>query len=204
MLQVPQVQFPEAPRFQMSQQFEQPISPASYGNGFNVQSESAFPVSQNGGFQGMDGVLAFVQTGAQVKQSTFLPPSNTATGLEKLMDVIQSHLQQNPQSTALVQLAGKVKLLLDGGMTKDNFHAIVAVVKQTIQVMSMEQKEDDNHLTWCNSEIAQCEADTKQNEEDEKALKTQIEGIDNQLDTVNAQIAQLRKEMQEIVNQRND
>merc|ERR1719161_2428532 len=116
------------------------------------------------------------------------------------MNVIQSHIQGNPKNTALVQLAGKVKLLMDGGMTKENFHAIVAVVQQTITVMGMEQKEDDNHLTWCNSEIAQCEADTKQNEEDEKALKTQIEGIDNQLDTVNAQIAQLRKEMEEIVN----
>jgi len=93
---------------------------------------------------------------------------------------------------------------MDGGMTKENFHAIVAVVQQTITVMGMEQKEDDDHLSWCNSEIAQCEADTKQNEEDETALKTQIEGYDNQLDAVNAQIAQLRKEMKEIVNQRNE
>ena len=73
------------------------------------------------------------------------------------MDIIQSHLQQNPKNVALNQLASKVKLLMDGGMTKENFHAIVAVVKQTINVMGMEQKEDDGHLSWCNSEIAQCE-----------------------------------------------
>merc|ERR1719311_81605 len=204
MYQVPQVQFPQQPRLQMSQQFEQPISPTSYDNGIQVQSASAFPVSQNMAFPGMDGVLAFVQTGARVKQSTFLPPSNTANGLEKIMNVIQSHIQGNPKNTALVQLAGKVKLLMDGGMTKENFHAIVAVVQQTITVMGMEQKEDDEHLDWCNKEIAQCEADTKQNEEDEKALKIQIEGYDNQLQTVNAQIAQLRKDMQKIVEQRNE
>lgn len=120
------------------------------------------------------------------------------------MDIIQSHLQQNPRNTALTQLAGKVKLLMDGGMTKDNFHAIVSVVEQTIKVMGMEQKEDDGHLTWCNTEIASCEADLKENEENEKTLKIQIEGYDNQLQTVNAQIAQLRKDMKSIVEQRNE
>merc|ERR1719240_2194424 len=55
MLQIPQVQFSEQPSLQMSPQFEQPISPTSYGNGFNVQSESALPVTQNAPFQGMDG-----------------------------------------------------------------------------------------------------------------------------------------------------
>merc|ERR1719460_2075431 len=120
------------------------------------------------------------------------------------MNVIQSHIQGNPKNTALVQLAGKVKLLMDGGMTKENFHAIVAVVQQTITVMGMEQKEDDDHLSWCNEEIAQCEADTAQNDEDEKNLKIAIEGYENQLKTVNAQIAQLNKEIKEIVVQRND
>merc|ERR1719421_2538183 len=130
-------------------------------------------MSQDMSFPGMQGVLAFVQTAATARQTSFLPqtaPSGTAT-LEKFMNIIQSHLQQNPRNSALNQLASKVHLLLDGGMTKENFHAIVAVVQQTINVMGMEQKEDDDHLSWCNEEIAQCEADTKQNEEDEKNLK---------------------------------
>lgn len=212
MLQMPQ-QLPEAPQqfqqsqqpqLQMSQQFQQPINPTYFSNGFGVQSEQAMPVSQDPAFPGMPGVLAFVQTAATVRQTSFLPASSSTGTLEKFMDVIQNHLQQTPQNTALNQLASKVKLLLDGGMTKENFHAIVAVVKQTINVMGMEQKEDDDHLSWCNEEIAQCEADTKQNEEDEKNLKIAIEGYENQLKTVNAQIAQLNKEIKEIVVQRND
>jgi hypothetical protein len=204
MLQMPQ-QLPEAPQFQVSQQLQQPISPADFNNGFSVQSEQVLPMSQNMAFPGMQGVLAFVQTAATVRQTSFLSsPSGTTATLEKFMGVIQSHLQQNPRNTALSQLASKVKLLLDGGMTKENFHAIVAVVQQTITVMGMEQKEDDDHLSWCNSEIAQCEAGTQMNEEEEKNLKVAIEGYDNQLQTVNAMIAQLKKEMAEIVVQRND
>merc|ERR1719428_258198 len=103
MVQMPQ-QLPEQPVLQMSQQVQQPISPASYDNGFAVQSEAAFPISQSNAFPGMQGVLAFVQTAASVRQSSFLPQSNSAPTLAKFMDIIQSHLQQNPKNVALNQL----------------------------------------------------------------------------------------------------
>merc|ERR1719313_583278 len=91
---------------------------------------------------------------------------------------------------------------MNGGATQTDFKALVHVIEQTIQIMHMEQKEDETHKKWCDQEIATNAADLKEQGEQKVTLTQDVENIDSQLKDVNEEIALLRKNIQEIVDQR--
>lgn len=179
------------------------------GEGFNTQEQTVSTQDpligsdpQEQGLQPMP--IAFVQLKASTAgQGMFLSPKPAGgQNLDQLMSVIQTHLQADPSNKQLGFLAVKVKSMMDGGATQSDFKALIAMVKQTIEIMVMEQKEDNTHKTWCETEITKNTADLKDQEEQKTALTQEIDNLDSQLKEVNEEITQLRDDIAEIVKQR--
>merc|ERR1719387_639305 len=149
--------------------------------------------------------LAFVQVASR-DDITFMAPraARGPVSLQQLMTVIQTHLQADPKNVQLGQLAEKVKTMMDGGLTKSNFASIIGMVKQTLQIMKMEQGEDDRHKSWCESEIEKNTQELKDNEEQKTSLTQEVEALENQLAQVNKEIEQLRHDLDLIREQRSD
>lgn len=143
-------------------------------------------------------------TAADSGDVAFLAPraAKGPASLEQLMSVIQTHLQADPKNTQLAQLGSKVELMMNGGMTQANFASIIAMVKQTIQIMKMEQTEDDRHKSWCETEIVKNKQELKTSEEQQEDLKQKVAQATSVLDEVNKGIKETRQDLAYIQEQR--